>query len=136
MMTQARLRSVPVTIYRPAFVSWHSETDRAGEQDVVALLLRASLAAGCAPDIDLQINSTPVDHVADVVARIVSLPSAQGATYHLANHAAVRFVDLAGLAGLPLVPLDAWETAVAEKAPRLAKLATLVHRAQRDPSSG
>jgi thioester reductase-like protein len=136
MMARARLRGVPVTIYRPAFVGWHTQTGHAGEKDIVALLLRSSRDVGCAPDLDLQINSTPVDHVADVVAAIVSTPSAQGATYHLANRAAVRFVDLAAMAELPLVTVEEWEAAVIDRAPRFASLATLVRRAQRDPGSG
>ena len=77
-----------MTIYRPAFVGWHAQTGRPGDQDIVALLLRSSLEAGCAPRLDLQVNLSPVDHVADVVARIVALSdqlSTTGATYHLAS---------------------------------------------------
>jgi thioester reductase-like protein len=136
MMTRARARGVAVSIYRPAFVGWHSRTGRAAEQDIVALLLICSAATGCAPNLDLQINSNPVDGVAETVARVVTTPAAQGATYHLVNRAAVRFVDVAAIAGLPLVELDDWEAAVARKAPRFAKLAALVRRSQHDPSSG
>jgi thioester reductase-like protein len=136
MMTRARARGVPVTIYRPAFVGWHSRTGRAGEQDVVALLLTASSAAGCAPRLDLQINSTPVDVVAHTIARIVATPAAQGATYHVVNRSAVRFMDVATLAGLPLVPLDEWEAVVTRKAPRFTKLAAMVRQWQHDPGSG
>jgi thioester reductase-like protein len=136
MMARARARGVAVTVYRPAFVGWHSRDGRAGEHDIVALLLRSSFEARCAPDLDLQINSTPVDHVAQVVAAVVSSPAAQGATYHVVNRAAARFVDLAAAAGLPLVELDAWEAAVAAKAPAFAKLAALVRRSQQDPTSG
>jgi thioester reductase-like protein len=136
MMTRARSRGVSVTIYRPAFVGWHSRTGRAGEHDIVALLLVASGAAGCAPRLDLQINSTPVDVVAEAVARVVTTPTAHGATYHLTNRAAVRFVDLAALAGLPLVDLDDWEATVARKASRFAKVAALIRRSQHDPASG
>jgi thioester reductase-like protein len=136
MMARARARGVAVTVFRPAFVGWHAHSGRAGQHDLVALLLLASFAASCAPRLDLQINSTPVDHVAETVARVVSLPAAQGGTYHLANHAAVGFVDLAAAAGLRVVDLDKWEAAVALKAPRFARLATLVRRAQTDPTSG
>jgi myxalamid-type nonribosomal peptide synthetase MxaA len=136
MMARARARGVAVTVYRPAFVGWHAHSGHAGEHDLVALLLLSSFAASCAPCLDLQINSTPVDHVADAVARVVSLPAAQRGTYHLANRAAVGFVDLAVAAGLTVVDLDEWEAAVARKAPRFARFATLVRRAQTDPTSG
>lgn len=136
MMTRARARDFAITIYRPAFVGWHSRSGRAGVHDIVALLLLASFGAGCAPRLDLQINSTPVDDVADTVARIAAAPPARSATYHVVNRAAVRFVDLAAMAGLPIVPLAAWEAKVGARAPQLATLAALVRRSQSDPTCG
>jgi thioester reductase-like protein len=136
MMARARARGLAVTVYRPGFVGWHSRAGRAGEHDIVALLLLSSLATGCAPRLDLQINVTPVDRVAETVARVVATPAAQGETFHVVNRAAVRFVDLAAMADLPLVPLEDWERAVAARAPSFAKVAALVRRAQDDPASG
>jgi thioester reductase-like protein len=136
MISRARARGFAATIYRPAFVGWHSASGRAGAHDIVALLLLSSFGAGCAPRLDLQINSTPVDHVAATIARIVAAPSAPPATYHLVNRAAVRFVDLAAAAGLRIVELPEWEAAVSAKTPPLAKLAALVRRSQSDPTSG
>jgi thioester reductase-like protein len=136
MMARAAARGLPVTVYRPGFVGWHSETGRAGEHDLVALLLVSSLQAGCAPRLDLQINSTPVDHVADTVARVACAPGAQGGPLHVVNRAAVRFVDLAAMAGLPIVALGEWARAVIDKAPQLAKVAALVCRSHDDPTSG
>jgi nonribosomal peptide synthetase DhbF len=136
MLTRARARGFAVTIYRPAFVGWSSRDGRAGEHDIVALLLLSSFQAGCAPRLDLQINSTPVDQVAEAVAGVVATPAARGATYHVVNRAAARFVDVAAAAGLPLVELAAWEAAVAARAPRFAKLAVLVRGSQADAASG
>jgi len=136
MMSRARARGFSVTIYRPAFVGWSSLTGRAGEHDLVALLLLSSFEAACAPRLDLQINSTPVNQVAEAVARVVSSPAAHGATYHVVSRAAARFTELAVAAGLPLVELDEWVAAVTRKAPSFAKLAALVRRSQDDPTSG
>jgi thioester reductase-like protein len=136
MMTRARDRGFAITVYRPAFVGWNARSGRAGEHDVIALLLLASFEAGCAPRLDLQINSTPVDHVAATVAHVVSSPAAHGATYHVVNSVAARFVDLATIAGLPLVDLSEWEATVTESAPPFAKLAALVSRSQSDPTFG
>src|SRR5262245_2760796 len=136
MMARASARGLALTVYRPGFVGWHSRTGRAGEHDIVALLLLSSFAAGCAPRLDLQINSTPVDCVADTVIRVATTPAAHGATYHVVNQAAARFVDLAATAGLPLVELDEWVATIAERAPRFAKLAVMVRRSQSDPATG
>ncbi|HMF42647.1 MAG TPA: SDR family oxidoreductase [Polyangia bacterium] len=136
MMSRARARGFAVNIYRPAFVGWHSRTGRAGVHDVVALLLLSSFGAGCAPQLDLQINSTPVDDVADTVARMAAARPVRSATYHVVNRNAVRFVDLAVLAGLRIAPLDEWEAAVCKRTPQLAKLAALVRRSQSDLTSG
>ncbi|HXT99988.1 MAG TPA: SDR family oxidoreductase, partial [Polyangia bacterium] len=132
MMSRARARGFAVSTYRPAFVGWHSASGRAGAHDVVALLLLSSLGAGCAPRLDLQINSTPVDHVAETVAQVVGSSSTGPATFHVVNRAAVPFLDLATAAGLRVVALDKWEAAVAAKAPPLARLAALVRRSQTD----
>ena len=136
MMARARERGFRVTVYRPAFVGWHSRTGRPGEHDLVALLLRASWAAGCAPPLDLQINSSPVDTVARTVAGVVGCPGAWNATYHVVNRGAVRFVDLAALAGLPVVSFPQWTLAVRRRAPRLARFAAMVEAAQGDERSG
>src|SRR5581483_7186159 len=102
MMARARRRGFAVSVYRPAFVGWHTGTGHHGEHDLVVLLLRASLAAGCAPELDLQVNSVPVDQAAGIVAALVMLggvatPSDRAPAYHIANRTAARFVDLAGL---------------------------------------
>lgn len=136
MMARARERGFCVTVYRPAFVGWHSRTGRPGEHDLVALLLRASWAAGCAPPLDLQINSSPVDTVARSIAAIVDCPTAWNATYHLVNREAVRFVDLAVLARLPLVSFPQWTLAVARRAPRYARFAAMVEATHGDEQSG
>jgi thioester reductase-like protein len=136
MMARARDRGFAVTVYRPGFVGWHSGSGRAGAHDIVALLLLSSFQAGCAPRLDLQINSTPVDHVAETVAAIIPRSVVHGATYHVVSRTAVRFVDLATTAGLPIVEMDEWVAAVAARAPQLARLAAMVRRSQADPTSG
>jgi thioester reductase-like protein len=136
MMARARTRGFDVTRYRPAFVGWHSSTGRAGEHDLVALLLRASLAAECAPNLDLQVNSTPVDHVGATVARVVARTEARGGTYHVVNRRAVPFVELAELADLPVADFSVWRAAVTARAPQFTKFAATVHAAEQDETSG
>jgi hypothetical protein len=70
------------------------------------------------------------------VAGVIGTPSAHGGTYHLANRAAARFVDLAATAGLRIVELEEWQAVIAEKAPVFGKLAALIRRSQADPTSG
>lgn len=136
MMKRARERGFDVTLYRPSFVGWHSASGRHGEHDLIALLLASSWQAGCAPLLDLQINATPVDHVAATALALMSDPAARGGTYHLVQETAVSFIDLSGTAGLPLVDFPTWVAAVAERAPRFATFARMVHGAQGDEGSG
>ena len=70
------------------------------------------------------------------MARVAASPAAHGATYHVVNRAAARFVDLATIAGLPLVELDEWVATIAERASRFAKLAVMVRRSHTDAASG
>ena len=140
MMARARARGLAVTIYRPAFVGWHARTGRAGEHDLVALLLASSLAAGCAPRLDLQINATPVDHVAETVARMVSLPSARRRRWRDLPPDQPRRGPLRRPGrrwrACRWSSSEQWQAAVTSQAPRYAELAALVRRAQDDPGSG
>jgi thioester reductase-like protein len=136
MMSRARGRGLAVSIYRPAFIGWHSQASRHGEHDLVAMLLASSWQAGCAPCLDLQINSTPVDYVADTVVKLLMAPAAQSGTFHVVNQRAVRFMDLAEMAGLRLVEFPEWEATVNHQAPHFAKFAALVRGTQGDEESG
>jgi nonribosomal peptide synthetase DhbF len=136
MMNRARVRGISVSVYRPAFVGWHSQTARYGEHDLVAMLLASSWQAGVAPRLDLQINSTPVDRVAETVVKLMTSPVAEGGTYHVVNRRAVRFVDLAELAGLKVVELAEWEAVVARRAPAFVKFAAMVRGTHGDEESG
>lgn len=136
MMTRARARGFAVNVYRPTFVGWDAQTGRHSANDLVVLLLRTSLRAGCAPALDLQINSTPVDYVASAVASLVASPLDGGGTFHLASFTSTRFVDLAAMAGLPLVPPDRWVEAVRQAAPDHGRFAAMVLATQDDEASG
>ena len=54
----------------------------------------------------------------------------------MVNREAVRFVDLAVLARLPLVSFPQWTLAVARRAPRYARFAAMVEATQGDEQSG
>lgn len=55
-------------------------------QDFTLLLLSASAKYGIAPDVDWEVEMTPVDFVASVIVRLVQHPdSALGKTFHVVN---------------------------------------------------
>jgi myxalamid-type nonribosomal peptide synthetase MxaA len=136
MMRRARERGFAVSIYRPAFVGWHSASGRYGAHDLVALLLIASAKAGCAPRLDLQINATPVDYVASALVAALPTPMGMGKTYHLANQEAVRFVEVASMGQLAVVDPAHWQSMVAQKAPEFSGFAHRVCLAEADEASG
>lgn len=136
MMRRSRDRGFAVSIYRPAFVGWHSASGRYGERDLVALLLIASAKAGCAPRLDLQINATPVDYVASALVSSLTTPMGIGKTYHLANREAVRFVELASMGKIKVVEHAHWQEEVSKKAPEFLHFARMVCLADADDASG
>ena len=82
----AEARGLPSLVYRPGFISGHSETGASNPRDLQGAVLSESLRLGSAPEVEgWKIEMTPVDFVAAAILEIAANPAASGGTYHLAN---------------------------------------------------
>ena len=86
LVREAAGRGLPACVYRPGFISGHSETGASNPRDLLVAVLSESLRIGAAPEIEgWRLEMTPVDFVAGAILGIAANPRATGGTYHLAN---------------------------------------------------
>jgi thioester reductase-like protein len=86
LVREAANRGLPACVYRPGFISGHSETGASNPRDLLVAVLSESLRLGAAPEVEgWRIDLTPVDFVAAAILGIAARPGAAGGTYHLVN---------------------------------------------------
>ncbi len=118
-------RGVPVAIYRPGRITGHSRTGAANTSDFLHTMIQGCLQLGVAPQLDMEVDMTPVDYVSRAIVELSLRPEAIGHAFHLVNPQPPRMEDLvewlrATGQTLAVVPLDEWRTqllAAAEQLP-------------------
>ncbi|CAF4213738.1 unnamed protein product, partial [Didymodactylos carnosus] len=85
LITQAKQRGLPVTIYRPGMISWCSTSGKCNEQDWIYRLFTGLIEYGIAPDVDSLMNLVPVDYVSKVIVWLGQQRESIGEIYHLCN---------------------------------------------------
>lgn len=113
-----RSRGIPVSIYRPTWVSAHTETGVFNPLDFASRLLRGCLQLGAAPEVPALINMAPVDYVARSLVHISLRPDSAGRIFHLANPSPARLGDLVAWLGdlghrLRRLPYPSWRAELA-----------------------
>lgn len=109
----AQQRGIPLSLYRPGRVTGDSRSGLWSDDDLLVTILAAMVRFGSAPDLDLDLDWTPVDYVAKAMVTLAGHREALGGTFHLVNPRLVAWRDLiAHLAGrgypLELQPWDDW----------------------------
>jgi thioester reductase-like protein len=82
LVGQARARGLRATVYRPALISGDSRTGRFNAEDLLTTLISGCVRMGIVPDLDWELDTVPVDAVADSIVR---LSGARGDTFHLSH---------------------------------------------------
>lgn len=67
LIEEARRRGLPVSIYRPPFIGWHSKSGYYNDLDFLIKLIRGCLMLGSAPDLDVLFYIAPVDFVSSSI---------------------------------------------------------------------
>ena len=113
MMQTARNRGINVGIYRPGLIGGHSKTGVANGDDIIWRILAGSIQMGYLPEIDLELDLTPVDYVSQNIVALSMHDESNDRTFHL-NHPQpiswnqiVEFVRGAGYSLQPLT-LEQW----------------------------
>ena len=72
LVKAAAARGLEARIHRPAIVTPHSQSGaRGSDRDAFTTLLRAMVAVGAVPDLDLELNLVPVDFVASAIVALM-----------------------------------------------------------------
>ncbi|KAK6976349.1 linear gramicidin synthase subunit D [Biomphalaria glabrata] len=121
LVCHARDRGLPVTIYRPGNLSGDSKKAYWNPHDFTLLILQACARTGMAPNLDWNMEMTPVDFVATVIVKLTQNPDcALGKTLHLVNDKPMKSKQVfqwMNSHGYPLqlVDFDEWKTRVIEE---------------------
>jgi amino acid adenylation domain-containing protein/thioester reductase-like protein len=127
----ARSRGIPVTIYRPGRI-WGAASSGAGPtQDLIWLMIKASIEIRVLPDIDLRLGMAPVDYLSKTIVEMVSRSSSANQTYNLADSYSItvgtlREYLLAAGYRLELTGYAVWRQRLTELAGKLDSAARIL----------
>ncbi|MBE9167114.1 thioester reductase domain-containing protein [Pleurocapsales cyanobacterium LEGE 06147] len=85
LVTIARDRGIPVSIYRPGRISGHSQTGVCNPDDHTFRMIRGCIQLGSVPQDDSLVNLTPVDYAVGAIVHLSSQPELLGKTFHIFN---------------------------------------------------
>ena len=122
MLTEARKRGVPVTIYRPGRITGHSRTGMANKDDLFYRFIKGCIQSGSVPDWPGRIDTTPVDYVSQAIIAISCHHEVREEIYHLVNPDPISANELFGWFAsqgysLERQPYPAWEERVLRETP-------------------
>ena len=116
LVTIARSRGIPVTIYRPGMVTGSSQTGVCKTEDLLSKLLRSFVRLGKALTLDAVLwDITPVDYVSKAVVYLSKQQESLGKTFHLLNPQPIpmsKIIDWMRAFGYAIeqVSYDNWRT--------------------------
>jgi len=110
---QANERGLPVTIFRPSLITGSSRSGIANSTDILSRMLCGCIQMGSAPDLDLEMDYCPVDHVASAIVGLSQIKSRALKIFHLVNpkprswRELVLWLNLFGY-DVQLISYDSW----------------------------
>ena len=96
LVTSARSRGLPVSIYRPGRITGHSQTGSWRTEDILCRVIQGCVQMGCVPMISAEdtVEMTPVDYVSQAIVELSQHKSSFGQVYHLLNMAPAKVNDI------------------------------------------
>ncbi|MGL5833103.1 MAG: thioester reductase domain-containing protein, partial [Waterburya sp.] len=109
LVTIARDRHIPVTIYRPGRISGQSKTGVCNPEDHTFRMIRGCIQLGTVAQDDSLVNLTPIDYAVEAIVHLSNQPESLGKTFHLFNPQPTPWSEVVNsiiALGYPLKPLD------------------------------
>ncbi|MCH9757170.1 MAG: thioester reductase domain-containing protein [Gammaproteobacteria bacterium] len=94
LIAEARMRGVPVTVYRPGNISGDSRTGVCSATDLVGMMIKGCIALGVAPDDDAIVDVVPIDYVSRALVCLSLNEASHGEIYNLVNTTPVSWIEL------------------------------------------
>lgn len=85
LIRRAGERGLPVTVYRPSFISGHSRRGVSETYGFLSSFLKGCVQMRCAPNLDWVLDCCPVDHVAASVTGLSACGDTAPRVFHLDN---------------------------------------------------
>jgi thioester reductase-like protein len=120
MVRTARERGLPVGIYRPGNIVGDRATGAGNPNDFIWRMVKGCIQLGCAPEIDMIVDVTPIDYVSQAIVALSLRPEQLGKNFHPVHPTPPRWNELMQLVdalGYPveLVPYPEWRRVLGEK---------------------
>ncbi|MDZ8262377.1 amino acid adenylation domain-containing protein [Nostoc sp. ChiQUE01b] len=114
LVTIARQRGVPVSIYRPGRISGHSQTGVCNANDHTFRMIRGCIELGSVPNHDTMVNLIPVDYMSKAIVHLSQHKSSLGKVFHILNPQPLHWSELVNWIqsfGYPLrkIPYEQWQ---------------------------
>ncbi len=78
-------RGIPVVIYRPGMISSHTQTGACNIDDLLCSLIKHFIEFGNAPELDINVDITPVDYISRGIFHLSNQKTSLGEVFHLMN---------------------------------------------------
>ncbi|MCC5661301.1 amino acid adenylation domain-containing protein [Nostoc sp. XA010] len=85
LILSARSRGLPVSVYRPGRISGQSQTGVCQSDDFLWRMIKGCIQMGCAPEMDMTVDMTPVDYVSKAIVHISKQKELLSKAFHLFN---------------------------------------------------
>jgi thioester reductase-like protein len=114
LVTIARDRGLPVSIYRPPLIAGDSQTGIWNTDDFTCRFLKGCIQMGSIPDMNCGVTLVPVDYVSRAVVYLSRQPNSLGKAFHLNNPNFSSWNEVAdsiNQCGYPVrqIAYEAWE---------------------------
>lgn len=90
----ARDRGIPITIYRPPFISGHSQTGAWYKNDVICRTIKGCIQMGRMTDITERLDLAPVDYLSQSIVYLSKQEDSLGKAFHLNNPQPISWKEL------------------------------------------
>jgi thioester reductase-like protein len=121
LVSQARDRGLPVTIYRPPLIGAHSQTGTTNTDDFICRMFKGYIQMGYVPDLDYLVDTPPVDYVSRAVVYLSKQPQSLGKAFNLQHPQPLHWRDYLDLYfsvngfPIPIISLDRWQEKLKEQ---------------------
>ncbi|WP_416291319.1 SDR family oxidoreductase [Nostoc sp. UHCC 0251] len=105
LMMIACNRGIPVSIYRPPFISGHSQTGAWYKDDVICRTIKGCIQMGSMTDITDRLDLAPVDYLSQSIVYLSQQKDSIGKAFHLNNPQSSSWnelTDFIGSLGYPI----------------------------------
>ncbi|MBW4687497.1 MAG: thioester reductase domain-containing protein [Komarekiella atlantica HA4396-MV6] len=85
LVMMARDRGLPVCIYRPPFISGHSQTGVWNTDDIICRMIKTCIEMGSIADLDQKLDLSSVDYVSQAIVYLSRQKESLGKAFHLSN---------------------------------------------------